>query len=230
MGRNDDKPTAIMLRNDNARQVMMLSDAEAGQVFKAILHYAATGEDISTRSRVLRIVFEGLRMQIDHDSERYKAKCERNRAIAEERERRKREAQADTNVLERDQTCTNVNECAHNIKLNTSTSINTSTSTSKHTLSVCEITGARACEDDYVKEAGADVPWMESCCMALHIPMEEAGALLQAFALECKAKGAQHINGRDFRSHYVDWARIQVEKKQKSKPAAQAAQNVNDLW
>ena len=212
----------------------MLSDAEAGQVFKAILQYAATGEDIKTRSRVLRIVFEGLRMQIDHDSERYKAKCERNRAIAEERERRKREAQLDTNVHERDQTCTNVDERTHNnnIKLisstNTSTSINTSTS--KHTQSVCELTGARTREEDFVAEAGTDTQWLESCRMALHVAMEEACALLDAFGVECRAKGAQHINGRDFRSHFFDWARIQVEKKAKSKPAAQAAQNVNDLW
>ena len=95
-----------MLINTEARgQVDMLTDEEAGKLFKALLGYACTGTPIDTDNRLLRVVFEGMRAQIDTATERYNYKCERNRQIALDRERRKREeAEA--------RTCTNVHKRA----------------------------------------------------------------------------------------------------------------------
>lgn len=97
-----------MLINTEARgQVDMLTDEEAGQLFKALLGYACTGTPIATDNRLLRVVFEGMRAQIDTATERYNSKCERNRQIAIDRERRKREeAEA--------RTCTNVTKKENN--------------------------------------------------------------------------------------------------------------------
>lgn len=97
-----------MLINTEARgQVDMLTDEEAGQLFKALLGYACTGTPIATDNRLLRVVFEGMRAQIDTATERYNSKCERNRQIALDRERRKREdAEA--------RTCTNVTKKENN--------------------------------------------------------------------------------------------------------------------
>ena len=97
-----------MLINTEARgQVDMLTDEEAGKLFKALLGYACTGTPIVTDNRLLMVVFEGMRAQIDTATERYNSKCERNRQIAIERERRKREdAEA--------RTCTNVTKKENN--------------------------------------------------------------------------------------------------------------------
>lgn len=109
-----------MLINTEARgQVDMLTDEEAGQLFKALLGYACTGTHIATDNRLLRVVFEGMRAQIDTATERYNSKCERNRQIALDRERRKREdaeARTCTNVHERAQACTNVTKKENKIK------------------------------------------------------------------------------------------------------------------
>lgn len=107
-----------MLINTEARgQVDMLTDEEAGQLFKALFGYATTGTPIATENRLLRVVFEGMRAQIDTATERYNSKCERNRQIALDRERRKREdaeARTCTNVHERAQACTNVTKKENN--------------------------------------------------------------------------------------------------------------------
>lgn len=107
-----------MLINTEARgQVDMLTDEEAGQLFKALLGYACTGTHIATDNRLLMVVFEGMRAQIDTATERYNSKCERNRQIALDRERRKREdaeARTCTNVHERAQACTNVTKKENN--------------------------------------------------------------------------------------------------------------------
>lgn len=103
-----EKAKGMLLNVDIRQQVELLSDEEAGALFKALLAYADEGKAISTENRVLAVVFEGMRAQLDNSAARYEAKCAKNRAIALERERRKREG---TNVDERARTYTDVNEC-----------------------------------------------------------------------------------------------------------------------
>ena len=101
----------MLISLDIRQQVELLSNEEAGDLFKALLAYADEGTPISTDNRLLSVVFAGLRSQLDCAAEMYAKRCEKNRAIAIERERNKRE-QASTNVHERTRTCTNVNERA----------------------------------------------------------------------------------------------------------------------
>lgn len=98
------KAKGMLLPVDCRQQVELLTDAEAGQLFKALLAYSDAGAVLESENRVLAVVFAGLRSQIDAAAGRYADKCEKNRVIALERERRKREQEQEH---ERARTCTN---------------------------------------------------------------------------------------------------------------------------
>ena len=92
-----------------------LTDEQLGQLTRAIFLYARDGKTISLEP-VVRMAFAFIKDNIEHNQDKYQAKCEKNRQIALERERKKREARekaGDTNVHERTRTCennTNVHE------------------------------------------------------------------------------------------------------------------------
>ena len=67
--------------------------------------------------------------------------------------------------------------------------------------------------DNFVDSLSRDETAIENCSMALHIDRQTVLRMLKQFGIECKAKKAEHINMRDFSAHFVDWARIQIEKK-----------------
>lgn len=108
-----DRAKGMLISLDIRQQVELLSNEEAGELFKALLAYADEGTPISTENRLLSVVFAGLRSQLDASAENYAKRCEKNRAIAIERERNKREQAASTNV-EKEHECartyTNVHE------------------------------------------------------------------------------------------------------------------------
>lgn len=103
-----DKVKGIFINVDNRAQVDMLTDEEAGVLFKAVFAYVDDGKEIETNNRSLAIVFSVFRTQIDNAAEKYAIKCERNREIALEGWRVKKEL--DANVCERMRTQTNVHE------------------------------------------------------------------------------------------------------------------------
>lgn len=100
----DEKAKAMLISVKIRPQIELLTNEEAGELFKSLLVYADEGKPISSENRVLTVVFAGMRTQIDVAAEKYANKCERNKAIAIEREQKKRES---TNVHERTRTCTN---------------------------------------------------------------------------------------------------------------------------
>lgn len=108
----NDRAKGMLISLDIRQQVELLSNEEAGELFKALLAYADEGTPISTENRLLSVVFAGLRSQLDASAENYAKRCEKNRAIAIERERNKREQAASENVKEHEEarTCTNVHE------------------------------------------------------------------------------------------------------------------------
>ena len=212
----------MMLLASDRKMVDLLSDEEAGQLFKAIYAYYCDGTIFETESRVLRLVFGRMQQVIDAHNEGYAARCQRNKEIAEERERKKRE-QNGTNVNERTRTCTNVNERTP-IEIEVEKEIECDKS---HT-------HARTHEGmtDFAAEAKTDKGYIEMLAMALHQPPDRVCALLSEFSLECRAKEKAHTSRRDFRSHFFDWARIQTEKAAKRPPKQSSSEptDINDLW
>ena len=221
-----DKPAMMLLASDR-KMVDLLSDEEAGQLFKAIYAYYCDGTVFDTESRVLQLVFGRLKEVIDSHNESYTARCQRNKEIAEERERKKRE-QKDTNVHERERTYTNVNERTPKEK-----EIEKEIEVEKEDECDKSHTHARTHEGmtDFAAEAKADKGYIEMLAMALHQPPDRVISLLSDFALECRAKEKEHTSRRDFRSHFFDWARIQTEKARKpKKQSSSEPTDINDLW
>lgn len=229
MARKKDKPAMMLLASDR-KMVDLLSDEEAGQLFKAIYAYYCDGTVFDTESRVLRLVFGRMQQVIDAHNEGYAARCQRNKEIAEERERKKRE-QNGTNVNERTRTYTNVNERTP-IEIEVEKEIEIEVEKEGE----CDKshTHARTHEGmtDFAAEAKNDQGYIEMLAMALHQPPDRVTALLSEFSLECRAKEKAHTSRRDFRSHFFDWARIQTEKAAKRPPKQSSSEptDINDLW
>ena len=216
-----------MLLASDRKMVDLLSDEEAGQLFKAIYAYYCDGKVFDTESRVLQLAFGRLKEVIDSHNESYTARCQRNKEIAEERERKKRE-QKDTNVHERERTYTNVNERTPKEK-----EIEKEIEVEKEGECDKSHTHARTHEGltDFIEEAKTDQSYIEMLSMALHQPPDRVCALLSEFALECRVKEKAHTSRRDFRSHFFDWARIQTEKARKpKKQSSSEPTDINDLW
>ncbi len=68
-----------------------LSDAQAGQLYKALLHYGSTGElpDFSGDMGAT-VAFALFKTEIDFNFERYQEICEKRSEAAREREAKKR--------------------------------------------------------------------------------------------------------------------------------------------
>ena len=105
-----------------------LSDAQLGQLFRALYKYAEQherehsctsvqacetdgnqeGKNVFGLDSVTAMAFGFIRNSIDAGVAKYEAKCLKNKEIAVERERKKREARSCTSVNERERASTNV--------------------------------------------------------------------------------------------------------------------------
>lgn len=63
-----------------------LTDIQLGQLMRAVFSYAKTGSLMpTTADQAVRVAFDFIRLDIDEDRAKYKARCERNRANAQKR-------------------------------------------------------------------------------------------------------------------------------------------------
>ena len=221
-----DKP-AMMLLSSGRKAVDLLTDEEAGQLFKAIYAYYCDGTIFETESRVLRLVFNQMQEMIDLHKESYAARCQRNKEIAEERWAKKR-MQSDTNAYERTRTHTNAYERVPKVPIEDEVEDEVEDECDKsHTH-----THTHEGMTDFCDEAKNDQGYIEMLAMAFHQPPDRVCTLLSEFALECRAKDKAHTSRRDFRSHFFDWARIQTEKaaRKPKKQSSSEPTDINDLW
>ena len=217
MARKKDKPAMMLLESDR-KMVDLLTDEEAGQLFKAIYAYYCDGTIFETESRVLRLVFGRMQQVIDAHNESYAARCQRNKENAKERWAKK-SMQSDTNVCER---------------LPIEVEVEKEIEVEKEDECDKSHTHARTHEGmtDFAAEAKNDKGYIEMLAMALNQPPDRVSTLLSEFALECRAKEKAHTSRKDFRSHFFDWARIQTEKAAKRPPKQSSSEptDINDLW
>lgn len=101
MGKN-----SFLLYGNYEEQVKRLNDAQAGELFKIILHYVNTGEMRKSSDALVDMVFSMIAFQLGFDMKRYEESCEKRReagrkagkASAEKRAKAKQEAKASANV------------------------------------------------------------------------------------------------------------------------------------
>lgn len=79
----------FMLYFDATPALDRLSDVEAGQLFKALLHYAQFGE-VPVLDGLAGFAFDLLRPRLDRDRQSYEDRCKKNRYTAYAREVKRR--------------------------------------------------------------------------------------------------------------------------------------------
>ena len=95
----------FLLYGNYEEQVKRLNDAQAGELFKIILHYVNTGEMRKSSDALVDMVFSMIAFQLGFDMKRYEESCEKRReagrkagkASAEKRAKAKQEMKASAN-------------------------------------------------------------------------------------------------------------------------------------
>lgn len=59
--------------------------------------------------------------------------------------------------------------------------------------------------------------WQVLACMKLGLTVETLSAMIADFELECKARMLTHVSDADARSHFVTWAKKELEKDKQTK-------------
>lgn len=70
-------------------------------------------------------------------------------------------------------------------------------------------------EDDFVRRYREEGMW-DIVAAILHRPMRECEHLFDRWIMEYQHKGQKHRDYTDFKSHFIQWARITIEKESKS--------------
>lgn len=112
MSRNEKIRAFVIDAQDTERMLEDFTDEEAGKILKGLLAYANRGEEFETEDRAMRCLFKTIQANIDRNYEKYEAKCERNRQIAQKRWDKKNKGthKEDANECERIPTHTNASE------------------------------------------------------------------------------------------------------------------------
>ena len=66
---------SFIVRLENSEQLNMLTDEQAGKLFKGLLAYAQTGEPLESDDRLLLLAFSVWKGQLDRDAEKYEETC-----------------------------------------------------------------------------------------------------------------------------------------------------------
>ena len=106
---------SFVLFTDRKKEINMLSDAQCGVLFKAILRYADTGERLESDDLVLQVLFSVFASQIDSCNEKWEAiKKKRSEAGKKSGESRRNKSEQTrtkrTSVPFVEQTQTNANK------------------------------------------------------------------------------------------------------------------------
>jgi len=78
---------------------------------------------------------------------------------------------------------------------------------------------ARACVrtcEDMAGELQADDSFWENAAMRFHRTEEELKTKVQPFVLETECRSKRHDSYEDYRRHFFDWLRIQIEKEERN--------------
>jgi hypothetical protein len=111
MSRNEKIRAFVIDAQDTERMLEDFSDEEAGKILKGLLAYANRGEEFETEDRAMRCLFKTIQANIDRNYDKYEAKCERNRQIAQKRWEKKNKGTYKEDANECERIPTNTNEC-----------------------------------------------------------------------------------------------------------------------
>lgn len=103
------KPKAFQIFIDTRGMVDLLSDEEAGQLFKALFAHADGDAVVPELDKIVAVAAYPMMQQIDRDREKYEDKCQKNSEAGKKSAESKRiDKQTSAHVNERQQALTNV--------------------------------------------------------------------------------------------------------------------------
>lgn len=102
-----------------------------------------------------------------------------------------------------------------NVQNQVQTQVQTIVQTNKESKEYIIHNNARTREENFLSELENSVFYMEGMAMRYHIGTDEVREALQVFSKECSLKDTEHRTLTDYKRHFHDWLRYQVEKKSK---------------
>lgn len=155
-----DNEKSFLVYCDKSEQVDLLTDEEAGQLFKALFRYVRDGEILVTDNRTLQYAFVAFKTTIDHNAEKYTRIVEKRREAGRKGNRvrwgEKEESQNIANIANatnESQTIAKVAKGRYNVNVNDNVNVNVNDNESKDTnVSMLDINNnilsiAKACDD-----------------------------------------------------------------------------------
>ena len=131
------KAKAILLQPDMATYLNMLSDEEAGALFKAIFRYATESEELETDNRAVKMAFLIAREQIARSSEKYEEACIKKKEAIKRRWQKNKSTQTNTDECKSVDNNTNSNSNSNSNPNSNSNSNPNSNSNSNRNSSIC---------------------------------------------------------------------------------------------
>ena len=155
---------SFVLFTDRKKEIDMLSDAQCGVLFKAILRYADTGERLESDDLVVQVLFSVFASQIDSCNEKWEAiKKKRSEAGKKSGESRRNKSEQTrtkrTSVPFVEQTQTNANKSEQTRTKRTVTDTVTGTVTVPVTNKPPDGTAPSGAAPPAKQEVGDVVPW-----------------------------------------------------------------------
>ena len=102
-----------------------------------------------------------------------------------------------------------------NVQTQVQTQVQTIVQTNKESKEYIIHNNAHTREESFLSELENSVFYTEGMAMRYHIGTDEVREALQVFAKECSLKDTEHKTLTDYKRHFHDWLRYQVEKKSK---------------
>ena len=102
-----------------------------------------------------------------------------------------------------------------NVQTQVQTQVQIQVQTNKESKEYIIHNNARTREENFLYELENSVFYMEGMAMRYHIGTDEVREALQVFSKECSLKDTEHRTLTDYKRHFHDWLRYQVEKKSK---------------
>lgn len=102
-----------------------------------------------------------------------------------------------------------------NVQTKVQTQVQTIVQTNKESKEYNNNNNTRTREESFLSELENSVFYIEGMARRYHIGTDEVREALQVFAKECSLKDTEHRTLTDYKRHFHDWLRYQVEKKSK---------------
>ena len=126
-----DNEKSFLVYCDKSEQVDLLTDEEAGQLFKALFRYVRDGEILVTDNRILLYAFVAFKTTIDHNAEKYTRIVEKRREAGRKGNKvrwgEKDESQSIANIanaINESQSIANVAKGRYNDNVNDNVNVN----------------------------------------------------------------------------------------------------------